>query len=699
MPDQSQDASRNQDQASPPRTDSSHGDDEPRIGVYVCKCGGNVGDVVGCEDVAAAVAGLPDVVVSRSDMSMCSDQGQQLIIDDIVENGVNRVVVGACSIFLHEQTFRQSLERAGLNPYLYCHVGLREQDSWVHGCWPDEATGKAARLMASGIARARRMKPLQPIELSAADHALVIGGGMAGLRAALSIAESGLRTTLVEKSPFLGGHVAQLEHVFPTGEDARATLHELIDRVLSNPRITVHTGSEVVAADGYVGNFTVRIRQLPRGVAEDAGDVSAAIAACPVEVPDEFNFGMTTRKAIYRPYDGCVPSGYVIDWESCTKCGDCLGASGNGAIRLDGTPQEFEIEVGGVVVATGYRPYEPPHGELGYGEHTEVITLPQLERLLAADGPTGGDLVWNGRRVSSVAIIHCVGSRQVDGVHEPQPDGAVNDYCSRVCCTASLSTANRIHEAFPDVHVYDVYQDIRTYGRGHEETYIQASKDGATFLRYFADEVPEVRAAEDGGRHPLLVRVRDHLTWGEEIDLPVDLVVLAVGMMPNPTGDLVDIFHIAPGNDRFLLEVHPKLRPVETAVAGVVLAGTAQGPMNIQESCAAAEAAAAKLAALLGDRRVELEPYVAKVDLERCDGTGECVRVCPQEGAIRLETVSRNGESYQQAVVTPARCNGCGVCVSACPNRAVDVQGWWLDTYEAMVDAIVAEIPVLEEVT
>ncbi|MGQ9834341.1 MAG: 4Fe-4S dicluster domain-containing protein, partial [Candidatus Villigracilaceae bacterium] len=248
----------------------------------------------------------------------------------------------------------------------------------------------------------------------------------------------------------------------------------------------------------------------------------------------------------------------------------------------------------------------------------------------------------------------------------------------------------------PDAKIYDIYEDIRTYGRGHEDYYTRASKNNVTFLRYYAEEIPEVRRAEAGSGHALVVKVRDHLTWGEVIEIPVDLVVLAVGMMPNPIQDLMEIFKVTPGSDRFLLEVHPKLRPVETAINGIVLAGTAQGPMNIQESCAAASAAASKVSVLIEQAKVELEPYVARVDPDKCQGSGECVKVCPQEEAIELKTFTENGRTFQRAVVTPANCNGCGVCVSACPNRAIDVQGWRLDEYEAMVEAITADIPAWE---
>jgi heterodisulfide reductase subunit A len=673
-------------------------EDEPKIGVYVCNCGGNISDTVNTEKVVKALEKLPNVVVSRNSMFMCSDPGQKLITDDIKEKGVNRVVVGACSIFLHEQTFRRAVSSAGLNPYLYYHIGLREQDSWVHHGCLKEATEKAIRMMSAAVAKARLIKPLEPVRLEAEKHTLVIGGGVAGLRAALSIARRGLKVSLIEKSPFLGGHMAQWEQLFPTKEDARALLRSLIEDVTAQTNITLYTNAEVISAKGYVGNFEVHIRQQPAGVSEPYEALKEAIEACPVDVPDEFDFGLTQRKAIYRPSPGSVPEVPLIDWEHCTRCGECLKASRNGGIHLDAQPVELELRVGAIVIATGFKPYEPLPGEYGFGEFPEVITLPQLERLLSSYGPTGGKLIWNNHPIRSLAMIHCVGSRQIDGVHSPQPDGKVNEYCSRVCCTATLSAANQIRRRFPEVNVYDIYQDIRTYGRGHEDYYTDASKNRVTFLRYSAEEPPQVSRPESGDKFPVLVEVKDRLTWGEEIDLPVDLVVLVVGMMPNPVHDLIELFHISPGNDRFLLEVHPKLRPVETAVTGVVLAGTAQGPMTIQESCASAEAAASKVEVLLKRGRVELEPYVARVDENRCQGSGECVRVCPQEDAIHMDDFAQDGKTARKAVVTPANCNGCGVCVSACPNRAIDVQGWGLGEYEAMVEAIAGDIPVLEEV-
>ena len=678
------------------QTNSQSPADEPRIGVYICNCGGNISDIVHCEQVANVLGKIPNVTIARHYQFMCSDPGQKLITDDIKENGVNRVVVGACSLFLHEQTFQKTVQRAGLNPYLYTHIGLREQDSWVHHECPKEATEKAIRMMSAGIAKARLMKPLEAIHLTAGKHVLVIGGGVAGLRSALSIARRGLKVTLIEKNHFLGGHVSQWDHVFPLNEDARVLLHGLIENVLAEPLIDIYTGTEIVSTKGYVGNFEISIRQQPRCIDKNFDSLDKAISVCPVEVQDEFNFGLTRRKAIYQPYVGCYPASPVIDSEHCTKCEECLKVDQNKSVHLNEPAMDIELKVGAMVIATGFRPYEPFHGEMGYGEFSEVITLPQLERLLSSDNSTKNALNWNGLAVRSIAMIHCIGSRQIEGVHKPQPDSKLNDYCSRVCCTATLSAANHIHEQFPDINIYDVYQDIRTYGRGHEDYYTKASSNRVTFLRFFGEEIPEVVQSDEGAEYPLFVRVIDHLSWGEEIELPVDLVVLSVGMMPNQVKNLVDMLKVAPGNDRFLLEVHPKLRPVETAVAGIVLAGTAQGPMNIQESCSAAEAAATKVAILLNRGKVDLEPYIARVDSERCKGAGECVRVCPQEDAIHLETYIENGKTLQRAVVIAANCNGCGVCVSACPNRAIDVQGWSLNEFEAMVGAITAEIPVLE---
>jgi heterodisulfide reductase subunit A len=418
------------------------------------------------------------------------------------------------------------------------------------------------------------------------------------------------------------------------------------------------------------------------------------MAACTQEVPDEFNYGLSQRKVIYRPYAGCYPATPAVDWENYN--GEPIQLNGK-AYTLQDEPKIIELNPGALVMATGFDPYEPHQGEYGYGEIPEVVTLPQLIRYLALL-KEGEPLTWNGHPVSAVALIHCVGSRQIEGVDEPQPDGQVNAYCSRVCCTASLHAALELRERFPDTNVYELYQDIRTYGRGHEQFYRRAQEAMVRFVRYTGEERPVVLAASAGDAHPVLVRVKDSLTYGEELEVPVDLVVLAVGMVPRAIDDLVQMLKVSRGNDRFLLEVHPKLRPVEMAVNGILLAGTAQSPMNIQESLAAASAASAKAISLLGRGWVELPPFIARVDPQKCEGTGECVEACMCEGAISLHTLSQNGSQVRRAVIEPANCCGCGACVSACPNRAIDVQGWGLAQYEAMVEAIARESAEFAEV-
>ena len=677
---------KNEVPENPPTNESEN----VRVGVYTCYCGGNISHVVECERVAKTISRLEDVVVSRTDLSFCSDAGQAIIEKDIRELGINRVVIGACAPSLHEQTFRGAVTRAGLNPFLYHHVGIREQDSWVHSNDHEYATEKAVRLMAAGVAKARLLAPLEPIRLGAERHALVIGGGVAGLRAALDIARQGIHLTLLEKSPFLGGRMAQLETVFPTGEAARALLQGLIQQVVAHPSITIFTQATITSVSGYVGNYEIEVHQEGRGVSDDEGE--ALLAACTQEVPDEFNYGLSKRKVIYRAYAGCYPSTPAVDWEHYN--GEPIQVNGKSLV-LENHPKSFPLNVGAIVVATGFDPYQPRQGEYGYGELPQVVTLPQLIRTLA-QLEAGKPLVWNGRQVRDVAFIHCVGSREIEGVDDPHENGQVNNYCSRVCCTATLHMMDELHQRFPDLNIFDLHEDIRTYGRGHEEYYLRTLEDGARFVRFHGTDRPTVLVAPPGDTHPVLVQVNDTFTYGERVEIAADLVVLAVGMTPRPVDDLVQMLKVSRGNDQFLLEAHPKLRPVETAVNGVVLAGTAQGPMNIQESLAAASAAAAKVATLLGQGKVELPPFVARVDAEKCDGSGACVQACVYEGAIALQAFMMDGKEARRAVVTPANCSGCGACVGVCPNRAIDVQAWTLAQYEAMVDAIAMDYDVVE---
>ena len=621
-----------------------------KVGVYICYCGGNISDHVEVEKVRESMEKIPGVEVARTDMFMCSDPGQEMIMKDLKSGTVDRVVVASCAPSLHEITFRSAISRAGANPYIYEHANIREQVSWVHH--GDQATDKAIRLVAAATAKAECLKPLEPIRMEARQHVTVIGGGISGLRAAKDLADSGVEVALIEKSPFLGGQLAQLERLAPTGDPAADLITALAGQVLDDPRITVHTCSLVETFDGYVGNFTMGVKKRPQET-----DREKLASLNPSDrTPGEF-----------IPFAGVFPE------------------------SIQARAEEFTIETGVVVLATGFKSYTPHQGEYGYAEFPEVITLPELIRIMAENKTTDNCLEINGRRIRSMAMIHCVGSRQIPGIHPEDEPGDLNEYCSRICCSATLDAAGTIRQRFPETRIFELYRDIRTYGRGQEELYEKAAKNKVVFLRFEAAESPEVNRSDGSGDFPLRVRVRDTLTFGEEVEVPVDLVVLATGMEPNNVSELVDMMKLPVGPDRFLLEVHPKLRPVELPVGGIMLAGTCQAPMDVGEACSAAAAAAVKAAALLGRGYVELDPFVAEVDLEKCQGTGACVEACLIEGALNLVEMEVDGEKVKRAQVTSALCLGCGACVAVCSENAIDINGWTLKQYEAMVDMIVSD--------
>jgi heterodisulfide reductase subunit A2 len=618
-----------------------------RIGVYICHCGGNISDHVDVDRVAEEVRKIPGVAVAHTNMFMCSDPGQELIQEDIKSGKVDRVVVASCAPSLHELTFRSAIQRADMSPYLYEHANIREQVSWVHA--GEKATGKAATLIAAAVAKARNLEPLDPIRVDALRHATVIGAGVAGLRAALDLSRRGIAVTLVEKTPFLGGQVARLERLAPTGETGEAVIRQLSEAALKSPQIEICTCTQVSRSEGYVGNFKLTLRRRP------PERTSPTVVYAGVALAE-------LAPGSYIPFAGAFP------------------------LTVPAEAREWVQETGVIVLATGFQPYAPQEGEYGYLKQPEVITLPELIREMAQGRPAGRRLAVAGRAIRRVAFIHCVGSRQIPGIHEPGPDGRLNEYCSRTCCSATLQAAVRIRETYPDTQVFEYYRDIRTYGRGQEEYYDRASQARVIFFRY-EPEAPPVVERTGGKEFPLRIRVKDTLTFGEELTAEVDLVVLSVGMEPSPIGDLVEAMKLPVGVDHFLQEVHPKLRPVEVANTGILLAGTCQAPMDAGEACAAAQAAAAKGTSLLIKGYVELDPFVAEVRSELCAGHGVCAEVCPIEGAIQLSLAEDQG---RKARVNPALCTGCGICVPECPEKAIEVKGWTLKQYEEMVDAIVA---------
>jgi heterodisulfide reductase subunit A2 len=606
-----------------PQTDTLGSGDDPalKIGVYICRCGGNISDVVNVEEVAETVKRIPGVATAKVHTFVCSDPGQHTISDDILKENLDRVVVASCSPFLHEQTFRGAVSRGGLNPYLYEHVNIREQASWAHKHDPAGATSKAIRMIAAAVGKLRHAAPLEQIKLPNHRHALVIGGGIAGLKAASDLAARGIQVLLVEKSSKLGGRLNDRGRVYPSERDAAEVVEELERRANRNSKIEVRLSTQVKSVSGFIGNFKV-------GVESNGGSVE-------------------------------------------------------------------QITVGAIIMATGFRPYQPRENEFLYRTAPTVMTLPEFIQLMRATPDNARALIVNSHRVRNVAFLHCVGSRQLDGVHEPETDGRLNTYCSRTCCTTIVQQALAVRRRFSQIGVYSFYRDIRTYGRGEEDYYTNASKAGVVFFRYNGAEPPAValtppERTRDGA---ISITVKDTLTWGEELTVPVDLLVLGTGMIPGEIADLIEQMKLATGEDGFLQEVHPKLRPVEVAVNGILLAGTAQGPMNIQETFAAAGAAAAKVAAMFAKEEVELNPFVAEVDQALCCGEARCVAQCAYEGALRIVTKEVNGKRIERAEVNAGLCVGCGACVAVCPHRAIQLNGSRLDQFDAMVDGIVAEVP------
>lgn len=582
-----------------------------RMGVYVCHCGGNISDVIDVGGVSKAALAVEGVAIARDFPFMCSEGGQALIAQDIAELGLDRVIVSACSPSLHEGTFRKVLSRAGLNPFLYEHANIREQGSWVSQRCP-AATQKAITLVHAAIGKARLLEPLEPVRIEARPRVLVIGAGVAGLRASLDLARAGLEVVLIEKQDQAGGFLRGLGHIYPDGRSAQDALRVLLERVAASPKIRLLTRTEVLRSRGSVGAFDVTLR-----------------------VRDQ-----------------------------------------------DGVESEQEEAVGSVILATGFRSYAPAKGEYGFAKNKAVITLPDLLERLERDPGTGAFEI-DGRPVRSVGFIHCVGSRQIEGVQTPPKGGRLQTHCSRVCCTAILQAAITLEERHPGLRIHSFYQDIRTYGRGHEDLYVRASRQGVIFHRYLGEH-PPVISKPPTERGAVCVSVKDQLTWGEEVTVDLDLLVLGTGMTAGDTAALVDVFKLAVSEDGFLQEVHPKLRPVEPAVAGLFLAGACQSPKDVGEATASAGAAAVKAAALLGRGFVEMDPFVAHVDPSRCTGSGACLAACAYEGAIQLNKAG-------QAQVNPALCVGCGACVAVCPSRAISVAGWTLEQFDAMVDAIVAD--------
>lgn len=570
-----------------------------RLGVYICHCGGNISDYVDVEKVRAAVEHEEGVVLAKTTMFACSDTNQTDMVQDIHEHNLDGVIVASCSPKLHLTTFRNVTERGDLNKYTYVHANIREQASWAHSDDKLGATEKAIRLVKAAIAKSRYADPLFPNQFEAEKTIAVIGGGIAGMKAALSLAEKKSNVILIEKENRLGGHTAEWGSLFMTHEKG----FELTERIENDLRkynnVTVLTGAEVIGTKGSIGNFELKIRRRPQ--------------------------------------------------------------------KEDDPMEIIELHVGSIVVATGYDHYLPKQGEYGFGTSETVITLPEFKQLI--DKYSGKSLEFKGKKIETVAYVYCVGSRQGEGE---------NTYCSRFCCTSVIHTAIEAKKKFKGIQNIHLTRGIRTYGK-QELLYAESLQMGDLFLQFDENNLPEIRT--EGKK--TVVTVKDILSAGREMEMEVDLVVLVTGMVPRADQSIGTMLKLPKGRDRFFNEIHMKLRPVETVIDGVTIAGTCQGPKNIGESVNSALSAATKSFSYISKGTLETEPIIAEINQDACSWCDKCSNACPFDAIEQIEMGGRIVAS-----VNPMVCKGCGMCAPVCPVDAINLIGYTSEEMMSMIDAL-----------
>jgi len=647
----------------------------PKVGVFVCHCGSNIARTVDVEEVARSAGKLSGVELSTHYIYMCSDPGQDLLKESIKKHGLDRAVVAACSPRIHEETFRRAVKDAGMNPYLLEMANIREHCSWVHMNQENEATEKAKALVAAAVAKSRLNEPLDPINLEVKKSVLVVGGGIAGIQSALDLAEQGFKVYLVERSPSIGGRMAQLDKTFPTLDCSSCILTPKMVEVSRHENVKLLTYSEIKSIEGYVGNFEVTVMKKPRYIRGELCKACGICAdKCPVRIPNEFDLELCERKAVYIPFPQAVPLKYTIDPDHClyyTKgvCKVCEKFCPEKAIEFEQIPEEIKIEIGAIIIATGYDLYDCSQKyEYGYGTYKNVITNLEFERLVSASGPTLGKILRpsDHKRPRKVAFLQCVGSRDTNS----------NRYCSRICCMVSIKQAHQIKEKYPDAEAVIFYTDLRCSGKGYEEFLERVQSEGVRLVRGRVAEINEL----DSGN----MKLRYENTYlGEIFDEEFDLTVLAAGIVPSKNLDIKNMLKLPTSPDGFLAESHPKLRPVETFINGVYICGVAQAPKDIPDTVAQASAAASRASSLLTKGTVSIEPITADIDQELCGGCGICKQVCFY-GAIEFEIK----EGKKRPRVKQFDCRGCGVCSAACPSGAIIMKHFTDDQLRAETKAM-----------
>lgn len=639
-----------------------------KIGVYICHCGGNISDYVDVEKVRQSVENENIVFLAKTTMFACSDANQRDMVDDIAQNNLDGVIVASCSPKLHLLTFRNVSERAHLNKYTYVHANIREQASWAHSDNKAAATEKAIHLVKAAIAKSEYAEAMESNKVKAIKAVAVIGAGVSGMKAALSLADKDTDVVLIEKDPFVGGRVAQWDSLSTITETGKEMVKRLYNELLKRDNITIMTNSEVVENHGSVGNIRLKIKSTPRFINPNnchPEDLRRAIEVCPVEVPDEFNFRLNNRKAIYKNYPSEYPQIPVIDAKNCTRCGECQKVCPS--INLNEAETFVDIEVGSVLMATGFDIYTPEYGEFGYATADNVITLPQFKRMIDTQE---GRLMHKGKEIRNVAYIYCVGSRQTDGE---------NTYCSRNCCTSTIHAAVMAKKKFADINNFHFNRGLRTYGK-QEILYAESLKSGDIYLQSNEDGPPTVQT--EGKK--TIVKINDILTSGKEIEVEADLVVLVTGMVPRKDNTVGSLFKLPKGRDKFFNEVHMKLRPVETVIDGITIAGTCQGPKNIAESVNSALSASTKSYSILSRGELETDPLVATIDADKCSWCGACAEACPFDAILKVD---KDGKSI--ATINSTVCKGCGMCAPVCDPDAVDLKACSSKEIMSMIDALV----------
>jgi heterodisulfide reductase subunit A len=631
--------------------------DKPRVGVYVCHCGGNISDTVDMEKVKESIARIDGVVVAETNEYVCSSPGQDMIKNGIKDLDLNRIVVASCSPRMHLETFKRAVSEAGLNPYRFEMANIREQCSWVHND-RDLATEKAIDIIRGAVNRVTRLEELEPQKMDVKKSILVIGGGIAGISAAIEIADKGYEVTLIEKSPSIGGHMAQLSKTFPTLDCSACTLAPKMVYVSQHPNVKIITMSEPIAVAGSPGNYDVLIKKRPRYVDEDKCTSCGECAkVCPVRIPSKFDEGLTQERSIYLPFAQAIPNSYVIDKENCLffnrgVCKLCERFCKGNAVDFEQEEETFELNVGAIVVCTGYEQIDSSiFGQYNFGKHPNIVTNLQFERIAIQGFGRPSD----GKPPRKVAFILCAGSRDAEkGVK----------YCCKIGCMNAIKESILLDKAVTNAESWIFYTDIRAHGKGYEEFYATAREHKINFVRgRVADIIPL-------NPDKILVRADDTLL-GTRVQETFDLVVLQAAIIPRSgTQELARVIGIPTGSDGFFLERHHKLRPVDTAREGIYICGCAVGPKDIRETTLEAMGTASKVATFLGKGEFLTSPQIAFIMPEKCNLCEVCIKVCPV-GAITL--------ADGVVKIDPVSCVGCGICVPNCPEEAIDLHHYTED--------------------